>query len=179
MQVYVPDAPGGTVVYSSCTYNRHLPVGISVRTAGVEAIVSLARREGREFVEIRLDVPEGKTVTLQDASVGIETANPVSSSRSAFPLVSLVDAPIVNNYSVVPGMQAQHLPTTAPLVGARIVIGSGYAVRHFWLATYVDTEAARDVWVSLPELTVNGARAALPRIHFLRDTQLAIAVFNC
>jgi len=179
MHVYAPDVPGGKVLYSTCTFNSHVPVGISIGAAGIEVMLSLAKHDGRDFAEARFDVPEGKTVVLQDSSVQLDTAEPRTSTRAEFPAVSLVDTPIVNLFSVVPAVRMQQLPTTAPLVGQRVTIGSLSSARHFWLATYVDTASADDVWLTLPRFTVNDIPASLPPLHFHRQTVVAIAVFNC
>lgn len=179
MQVYSPDASAGQIVYSSCALNSQVPVGVRVAAADVDATVSLARHSGRSYVEMRLDVPEGKTVVLQDAIVKVATADPQASSQAEFPVVSLVDTPIVNNDSAEPAVRQFRLSTTAPLVGRRIQAGKTSFNRHFWLATYVETTSAREVWLTLPSFTVNGTPASLPRLHFLRQAVLAMAVFNC
>jgi hypothetical protein len=167
------------VLYSSCTFNKHIPIGISISEAGIEAIVSLGKHEGRDFVEVRLDVPAGKTIVLQENSIRLETTVPQSSSRAEFPLVSLVDTPIVNNYSAVPGIQQQHLPITAPLVGGQLVVGGVSYIRHFWLATYVQIGSAKEVWLTLPRFTVDSVPTAFSQIHFQRQTVVAVAVINC
>jgi hypothetical protein len=177
--VYAPDGPGARVVYSSCTFNTHIPVGVKVEAAGIEAIVSLASHDLRTYVEARLDVPEGTIVTLQEGAVKVETADPQSSSRAVFPVVSLVDTPIVNNYSAVPALQQQRLPITASLIGQRVVAGNVSFNRHFWLATYIESASAQEVWITLPRFTVNGVLTSVPRIHFRRQTAMAVAVFNC
>jgi hypothetical protein len=178
-QVYAPDVPGAKVVYSSCAFNSHVPIGVSVGAAGIEALVSLSSHEGRPYVEVRLDIAEGKTVTLQNGTIEIATTDPQSSGRAAFAVVSLVDAPIVNNYSPVPGLQEQRLAITAPLVGQSLVVGNVSFNRHFWLATYIETASAQDVWLTLPRFTINGVEASLPPLHFRRKPMLVVAVINC
>ena len=179
VQVYVPDASIGKAIYSSCTFNTHIPVGISVKAAGIEAIVSLAKYDGRDFVEVRFDVPQGNTLVLQEGTVQLETTDPKSSSRAEFPLVGLGDRPIVNNFSTLPAVRQRQISITTPLVGQQVVIGNILSVKHFWLATYVDAASAKDVWITMPRFTVNGVSASLPQIHFHRQTLLAVALFNC
>jgi hypothetical protein len=116
---------------------------------------------------------------LQEGAVQVETREPNTLSRAGFPLVSLVDNPIVNNFSTVPGVSEQHVPITTALVGERVVIGGASYPRHFWLATYVESASAQDVWLTLPRFTVNGVATSPPRVHFRRRTVLAVAVFNC
>jgi hypothetical protein len=179
MQVYAPDVPGGKVIYSSCAFNSHVPIGVSVSAAGIEAIVSLGSHEGRPYLEARLDIPEGKTLTLQDGIVEIATTDPQSSGRAEFAVVSLVDTPIVNNYSAVPGLREQRLAITAPLVGKSTMAGNVAFDRHFWLATYVETASAQDVWLTLPRFTINGVSASLPPLHFRCRPVVVAAVVNC
>jgi len=179
MQVYVPNALGGKVLYSPCTFNTHLPIAISVSTAGVEAVVSLAKHGGREYVEVRLEIPEGKTLVLQENSIQLDTADPQSSGRIEFPVVSLVDTPIVNIYSALPDIRPRQLPTTAPLVGGQVAAGLLSSGRYFWLATFVETASAKDVWLTLPRVTVNGVPSSFPQLHFHRQPVMAIALFNC
>ncbi len=177
--IYAPDMPDTKVIYSTCPFNSHVPIGVGLAAAGIEATVSLASHEGRPYVEARLDVPEGITVVLQDGAVKIETATPHSSSRAEIPVVSLIDRPIVNNVSEVLALQQRRMPIAAPLVGQRIAAGNSWFNRHFWLATYVDTAAAQDVWLDLPRFTVNGVPASFPRLHFHRQPVVAVALFNC
>lgn len=179
IHVYAPRVPGAQIVYSSCAFNSHVPVGVLVAAASVEARVSLATHNGRPYVEARFDIPEGSTVILRGSTVLVETANPHSSSQAEFPVVSLVDTPIINNYSSVPGAQQWRLPTTAPLVGQRMQAGHVSFNRHFWLATYVEAASASDVWLTLPQFTVNGTPASLPRLHFHRESVVAVALINC
>jgi hypothetical protein len=179
MQVYVPNTPGGKVLYSPCKFNTHLPIGINVSAAGVEAVVSLAKHGGREYVEVRLEIPEGKTLVLQENTIHLDTADPRSSGRFEFPAVSLVDTPIVNVYSAVPDIRPRRLPTTAPLVGGQIAAGRLSSGRYFWLATYVETASAKDVWITLPRVTVNEVPLSFPQLHFHLQPVIGIALFNC
>lgn len=179
IQVYVPSSPDGRVIFSPCAFNTHLPIGISVGTAGVEAVVSLSKHGGREYVEARFEIPEGKTLVLQESSIQLETDAPLSSARFEFPTVSLVDTPIVNSYSEVADIRMRQLPTTSPLVGGQVAAGRVSSGRYFWLATYVETASAKDVWLSLPRITVNGVPASFPRLHFHQQPVIAIALFNC
>jgi hypothetical protein len=177
--VYAPEMPDTKVIYSSCPFNSHVPVGAGVAAAGIEATVSLTSHDGHPYVEARLDVPEGITVILQEVEVKIRTASPYSSSQAEFPVVSLIDRPIINNYSAMPALQQQRMPIMAPLVGQKIVAGNISFNRHFWLATYVDTATAQDVWLDLPRFTANGIPASFPQLHFHRQPIVAVALFNC
>lgn len=176
---YVAQAPGGQIVHSACSFNAHVPVGIRFKVSGIEALVSLARQAGTPTVEVRLDVPEGQTVTLADGLLRIRTSKPDTSSQAEFAFVSLVDTPIVNNSSPVPGMAQHRLPITAPLVGQRIAAGTASSDRHFWLATQVVTQDAEDLWLTLPAFRINGVAASLPTIHFQRQSVVAIGLINC
>lgn len=178
-QDYVAQAPGGQIVHSTCSFNTHVPVGVRLQVPGIEVLVSLVRRADGPTVELRLDVPEGQTVTLADGRLRIQTTKPDTSSQAEFPFVSLADSPLLDNAGAVPGLAQQRLPVTAPLVGGRIAAGAASSDRHFWLATQVETQEAEDLWLTLPPLRVNGVPTSLPTLHFHRQSVVAIGLVNC
>jgi hypothetical protein len=174
---YVPDAADGKVVYAYCRLNSHVPVGVEVTREGVQTIVSLARNDGRDYVELQFDVPAGKTVVLQSNALELDRGDSQPAQESVFPNVSLVDTPIVN--SQAPSMQSLMLPIGAPLVGATFGPGPSSPNKNFWLATYVDTLSAHDVWITLPAFTINGTPVRLDRFHMQRRLLVIIALINC
>jgi len=178
-QRYVADVPGGKLLYSTCAFNSHVPTGVSLNIQDIELLVSLARHEGRDFIEVRFDIPEGKTLQLPEPTAKVETSASATYAQVRFPAVSLVDAPILNNASAVPAVQQDQLPPTALLVGQRVMAGGAAFSKHFWLATYIDTGDAEDVWVTLAAPLVDGSARPVPRIHFRRQSMTVVALFNC
>ncbi|MEO8279802.1 MAG: hypothetical protein ABI564_08930 [Ideonella sp.] len=179
MSIYVADAPKSNLVYSSCSFNTHVPMAVRLTAGPVLATLSLSKHDGRPYVQLQLDVPEGVTWVFDDDTVQITTANPVTMSHARFPSVSLVDAPILNSYSSVAAAQSRQVPVRSPLVGGRLQIGATTSDRHFWLAAYVDTASAKEVVVALPGFRVNGVSTTLAPVRFRAETVLAIALMNC
>jgi hypothetical protein len=178
-QVYVPDLAGGKLQHSSCAFNTHVPTGVSLSVQDIDLTVSLGRHEGRHFVEVRFDVPEGKVLQIVEPTAQIATGVPATSVQVRFPKVSLVDTPIMNSFSNEPSVQQTQLPTAAKLVGQRVSAGGTSFNRHFWLATYVEIGDAEDVWVTLAAPVVNGIHVPVPSIHFHRQSMTVVALFNC
>lgn len=179
MQVYGASADLGRPQFSSCAFNAHVPVGWTLELAGVAAAVRLAEHDGRPFLELRLDVPDGTVVALQGASVGVATLAPARVFNARFASASLVDNPIVNAFSPDPGLQRMQLPATARLVGGTVQAGRQVSGRHFWFATHLDIDGAQTVVVTLPGLWVNGALVSMPEIRFHRQSVVAVATINC
>jgi hypothetical protein len=179
MHWYVADVPDGEIVYSQCPFNKHVPTGVALERDGVRMQVSIFRNQGRDFIQVWLQVPEGKTVVLQNGTVTVRRDRSQLAHDSAFPNVSLVDNPIVNSYSRGPGVQEQRLAIGVPLVGERLTSGGYSWDKNFWLATYVDTASADDIWVTLPAFTINGAPANIAPLHFHRKLIIEVALINC
>jgi len=177
--VYVPRAEGGTIEYSTCAFNSHVPVGLALDGPGVKAHVQLGERDGRKYVEMRLEVPEGKTLILQTSRIAISTVNPIDSLSAEFPTTSLVDTPIVNSTSPVPAVRNQQLSPTAELVGGSVQAGNSSSNRNFWFATYIGRTSAEKIIVTLPSFTANDIPYSLPPVHFTRQSMVVVALLNC
>ena len=177
--VYVADGAVGSLVYSECSLNSHVPAAVSLVQQEVHALVSLVQAGRGRYVEVRFDVPPGKTLALQGDGVRVDrrTSQPVLEAR--IPNVSRVDTPGINSYSDVPALRAQMLPVRAPLVGGRIEAGSRSSDRHYWIAARVDADGADDVWVTLPAVTVNDLAVVFPEVHFQHRLIVAVLVVNC
>lgn len=175
---YAPDARDGTVVYSTATFNRHIPVAVTVDLGGVTALVSLVRRDGREYLGVRFDIPPSQTLILADGRVSLELVDHQKTISATFSGVSLVDSPILNGTfsgsPTAPGL----LPIDTPLVGERLSSGSLSWNKHFWLATPVETESAADILITLPRMSLNGVPTQLPPLRFHRQLFLGAAVIN-
>jgi hypothetical protein len=178
-QVYVPRADGGTVEYSTCAFNSHVPVGVTLVGHGVKAHVKLAEHDGQRYVELRLEVPEGRTATLQSSKVSIRAINPDQSLIAEFPTASLVDNPIVNSTSPVPEVRNRQFPPTTKLVGGSVQAGNSSSNRSFWFAGYIGKTSAEKFVVTLPNFTVNELPYFLPPVYFTRKSMVVVALLNC
>jgi hypothetical protein len=179
MHVYVADARDGELLHSSCALNTHVPDGIRVETAGVDALVSLHQFGRLKFVEVRLDIPPDRIVVLKSDTIRIDrrTAGGVIDAR--FPNISRVDSPAINSYAGAPAIQQYLLPVDAPLVGGAIRIGRVVSKKHYWLAARVDVGSVDTVWVTLPGMRIDGIDTRFPELRFERRLIVATAVFNC
>ena len=84
--------------YSTCALNSHVPSGLRFDLSGIDTLVYLGTHEGRGYIELRVDVPEGLTLQLERSLVKATTRGPDGVAGSDFPSVSLVDTPIVNAF---------------------------------------------------------------------------------
>jgi hypothetical protein len=177
--VYVPRAEGGVVEYSPCAFNSQVPIGLRLNGAGIQAHIKLAEHEGRRYVELRLEVPQGTTVQLLAPRLSIRSGQPSASFIAEFPTASLVDTPIVNASSPVAAVQSLQLAPTAPLVGGLVQAGRHSANRSFWFASYLPPGAAEELVVELPAMTVNKVAHTFAPIHFTRESRVVVALINC
>ena len=179
MHVFVPVVDQQDIVYSTCAFNRHVPVGGTVAIGKAMGMVLVSSNEGRTYVEARLDVPLGTTLQFAGDAVTVAPADSSAAYQGRFPSISRADRPIVNSYSASPVMRELQLPMTAPMEGARVEAGSVAFNRHFWLAAYVETGGAKEFVVTLPVLVENGAIRHRVAMTFRGETVLGVALFNC
>ncbi len=173
--VYVADATAGRLVHSSCTLDRDVPDGIEVERGGVRAIVRLGPFS--RTIEARYDVPPGRTLVLTSDRFRIDPRDGRPVSDAVFPRISRVDAP-ARNYDN-PYVQSAMVSIGAPLEGGISGPGAGSeSWKHYWIAAPLDVDA-REVVVTLPAATVDGASIAFPDIRFERRFLVAMAPLNC
>ncbi|MEJ8853242.1 hypothetical protein WKW79_01605 [Variovorax robiniae] len=177
--LYVADASQGKAILSTCSINKGVPEGIEVALQGLQAQVKLVQAYSNGYLEVRLDVPPGMTVQLDDAAVTIDLGNRRPPLEVRYPNISLVDTPAVNSFNGSPALAKYMVPVRTPLVGGRMVIGRQVWNKHFWMAARLDTEGARDVSVTLPDLTINGLPVRFPALRFHRELFVVLAPFNC
>ena len=177
MRIFVADAPPSDLIYSSCAFNTHLPAAVKLQAGEVAAILSLSRYEGRPYLELQLDIPQGLTLVFQDDVVRLSAGHPDSLGQARFPNVGLVGSPILNSLRLA---TAQYqVPVLSPLVGGLLQIGAKTSPRHFWLATIVDIGSADEVTVTLPSFRLNGVHTVLAPVRFKAQTVLGVALMNC
>ncbi len=177
-QVYVADPAAGTPVYSTCTFNHHVPAATAFEVDGVTVLISLAQTIGPRTIELRLDIPAGRTVVFEDNVIRVDFHSKQAPLEARFPNVSLVDHPV--RPTETEAIREYLLPTTMPLVGERIVRGPSLAWdKHFWIGTRVDVGNADEFWVELPPFTINGVAAPVPPLRFQRRMLWGIALMNC
>ena len=178
---YVPEADGGRVVYSVCSFNKHVPEGVAYSLQEAQVIVKLRSIENRQYVEAQFTVPSGNVLRLQNERVQYSWKGSEATAVGLFPGISRVDNPIVNMNSDIAANQKLMMGALEPMVGETFNIGSdGRAVnRNFWTAAYLDGNASEEITVTLPPVEVNGIAVRIPEIHFRRALMMGVALLNC
>lgn len=183
LRIYVPEAPDGRIVYSSCAYNKHVPNGIEFTINKVKATVSIQRLENRQFIELILEVPADYIVQMKSDRVDYVHGPTRNLASVEFNEIGLVANPILARHRNVPNIASRVQPVFDPIVGAtflnKVMPTILFPHRNFWLASYIDISPADEVWVTLPGFTVNGANTLLPEIHFRQERLLGVALINC
>ena len=176
VHVYVADAASGTPVYERCSLTPGLPAGVRVDRAGVQAIVSIAHQQGVDVVRVRFDIPEGSTVVLREQAITLDARDGSAPREAPIPHINPA-APA--RFPETPAIQKLVLPADAPLPGAHLRAGTLAFDKHYWIAAPVAGDLAGEIWVSLPEVAVNGTPGRFPEIHFARRFAIGRGLFNC
>jgi len=174
--VYVPDTTAGVLVYERCSLTPDLPAGVELQRSGLRAMVSLAHSEGMDQVKVRFDVPEGMTLLLSDRAIAVDARDGRTPRRATIPHINPVASV---RYPETPVIQDLVLPVDAPMRGGRINAGNLSSDRHYWIAAPITAGLERDIWISLPELLIDGTRARFPEIRFTRRFAIGRGSFNC
>ena len=183
LRIYVPEAPDGRIVYSSCAYNKHVPNGIEFTINKVKATVSIQRLENRQFIELIFEVPADYIVQMKSDRLDYVHGLTRNRASAAFNEIGLVANPILARHRKIPDIASRVQPVFDPIVGEtfpkKATHATSFPHRNFWLATYIDISPADEVWVTLPTFTVNGVNTFLPEIHFRRELLVGVALMNC
>jgi hypothetical protein len=173
--VYVADAGAGTPVYERCSLTPELPIGVKVERAHLQAIVSIVHQQAN-LVRVQFDIPEGTIVSLRESSIRIDVKDGTVPRLAPIANVNPV-APA--RYPETPVIQKLVMPVDAPMRGGRLQMGSASSDKHYWIAAPFEGLTADDVWITLPELSVDGVPTKLDEIHFVRRRAIGLGRFNC
>jgi hypothetical protein len=176
VHVYVPDAVEGAPIYESCSLTPDLPVGVKLERSGLHAIVSVAHSQGVNQVQVQFDVPEGLTLVLHGHVIAVDVRDGGAPRWATIPHINPV-APA--RYPETPAMQKLVLPVGTPMRGGRIDSGKLSSDRHYWIAAPVEGDLEGDIWISLPEFSVDDTPARFPQIKFTRRFTIGRGLFNC
>lgn len=174
-QVYVAEAGAGLPVYERCSLTPQLPFGVKVGRLHVQAIVSVATQQGG-LVRVQFDIPEGTTVILRESTIRIDPKDGSEPLRAPIASVNPV-APA--RYPETPVIQKLVLPVDAPMRGGRLQMGSESSDKHYWIVAPFNGLPDGDVWITLPELSIDGAPMQFDEIHFVRRLAIGLGRFNC
>jgi hypothetical protein len=173
--VYVADAGAATLVYERCSLTPELPIGVKVYRLHLQAIVSIVHQQG-DLVRVQFDIPEGTIVSLRESSIRIDVKDGTAPRLAPIANINPV-APA--RYPETPVIQKLVMPVDAPMRGGRLQTGSASSDKHYWIAAPFEGLAADDVWITLPELSVDGVPTKLDEIHFVRRLAIGLGRFNC
>lgn len=172
--VYVPDARAGQPVYERCSLTPDLPFAVRLERPHLQATVSVERLQGG-LVRVQFDIPDGTTVSLRESTIRIDAKDGTTPRRAPIASINPV-APA--RYPETPVIQKLVLPVDAPMQGGRLRIGNESSDKHYWIAAPLG-ETSGDVWISLPELSVDGAPVRFDEIHFEQRPVIGLGKFNC
>jgi len=173
--VYVADAGAGRPVYERCSLTPELPIGVKVERLHLQAIVSIVPQQGG-LVRVQFYIPDGTIVSLRESSIRIDVKDGTAPRLAPVANVNPV-APA--RYPETPVIQKLVMPVDAPMRGGRLQMGSASSDKHYWIAAPLEGPAADDVWITLPELSVDGVPAKLDEIHFVRRRAISLVGVNC
>jgi hypothetical protein len=172
---YVADAGAGMPVYERCSLTPELPTGVKLQRLHLQATVSMVYQQGN-LVRVQFDIPEGTTVMLRGSMIKIDMKDGTAPRLGSIASINPV-APA--RYPETRTIQDLVLPVDAPMRGARVLMGSNSSDKHYWIAAPFEDLSAEDVWISLPELSVDGVLTKFEEIHFVRRFAIGFGTFNC
>lgn len=180
---YVGDESAGRLSYNSCSLGD-VPEGLVLSRAGIMLLVSVRQWRGDEVVHIRYDIGKGHRVQLAGREVAVNPRDGSAPRIGAIDRIDLWDRVPDDGYETLPARSAGLGPPDLLMDDAQLPpLPTGprpiLPVRHYWVATHVQTGHADRVWVKLPDLTVDGASIAFPEIRFDRRFRAVLAPLNC
>ena len=173
--VYVAEAGAGTPVYERCSLTPAIPVGVKIARPQLEVFVSVVPEQGH-LVRVQFDVPEDATAILSERTIRIDARDGTVPQLAPVASVNPV-APA--RYPESEAMQRLVLPVDAPMRGGRLNLGTASSNKHYWIAAPFAEPPSGDVWITLPELSVDGSPARFDEIHFIRRLVMGRGLFNC
>lgn len=173
--VYVADAGAGIPVYERCSLTPDLPMGVKVQRRHVQAIVSVAHQQ-RDLVEVQFDIPEGTTAILRGNTIQVDRRD---GTAPALGTIANINPVAPARYPETPVIQKLTLPVDTPMLGGRLRMGNNSSDKHYWVAAPFGDLSADDVWITLPELVVDGVPTRFDEIHFARRLAIGRGLFNC
>jgi hypothetical protein len=180
---YIGDENAGRLSHTSCSLGA-IPEGLEVSRAGLVLLVDVRQWREDEVVHVRYDIGKGRRAQLASREVVVDVRDGSAPRIGVIDSLDLSDRVQEDGYESLPARRAglrqpdmlmddSQLP---PLpTGPRPLL----PVRHYWVAVHVKTGHAHQVWVKLPDLTVDGMPVAFPEIRFERRFRLGLAPLNC
>jgi hypothetical protein len=175
MHVYVAETGAGTPVYERCSLTPSIPVSVKVTRPHLEAFVSVVPEQGH-LVRVQFDVPEGTTAILSQSTIRIDARDGTIPQLASVASVNPVAPARYPENEVIKKLV---LPVAAPMRGGRLNLGAASSNKHYWIAAPFADPPSGDLWITLPELSVDGSPTRFDEIHFIRRLVLGRGLFNC
>ena len=180
---YVGDESAGRLAYDSCSFGD-IPEGLVLSRAGIMLLVSVRQWHGDEVVHIRYDVGNGHRAQLAGPVVAVDPRDGRAPRIGTIDWIDLWDRVPEDGYEMLPARSTGLGPPNLLMDDAQLpLLPTGprpfLPVRHYWVATHVQTGHADRVWVKLPDLNVDGASIAFPEIRFDLRFRAVLAPLNC
>jgi hypothetical protein len=154
----MPEADGGTTLANKCWGTKET---IRFEREGVGVEVRLTKEgDASWMLEVRFDVPAGKTVKLIGTDTRIYSSKRKDIIRVNFTGMSRNGNPALAPIETMVGGQQPLIPAS-PM--------------HFWIFAPVTDYETDGALFALPPFTVNGIVVELPTVRFTRKTDLQVA----
>lgn len=160
-----------------CPMNKHIPYEIRLSQQNIRVFTRLGRHKGKRYIEIRFEVPEGKTVKFAGTSAQVFWNGTNQSIKVEFG--KIFDSPF---YSVIEAsdlIQVKMMDIHEPMVGESKMTIIGERDKTYWLGAYLELPDSNKIQIILPKFMVNEELVTLPEIQFHRRWTIGFALINC
>jgi len=180
---YVGDEDAGRLSYNSCSVGG-MSEGLMIERAGIGVLVSVQPSGGDEVVHVRYDIGKGHRAQLAKRDVLVYLRDGKDPRIGTIDWIDLWDRVPPDGYETLPARRAGLSPPDLSMDDSQLPpLPTGprpfMPVRHYWMATHVQSGHAQRLWVQLPELIVDGALVEFPAIRFDRRFRVVLAPLNC
>ncbi|SDY91924.1 hypothetical protein [Nitrosomonas sp. Nm58] len=177
MHHYYPEADGGKLIYDQCPINEHIPYGMLFSQQDIQVFTRLGKHNGKTYIEIRFEVPEGKTVKLIETSAQLFWDGANQSIKIEFEKIFL--SPFFYIINPSNHIQVKTLDVNELMVGESRRTLIGEQSKTYWLASLLEAPDSDKIKIVLPKFTINEELVTFPRILFKRKWIIGFFVINC
>jgi hypothetical protein len=174
---YVPVADERNIVYSSCSFNSHVPLGVRLPVGAASATIKAVAHEGRHYLDLRLDVPPGTALQFDGDAAQLTTQGATRALR--LPAMRLVDAPVWQTQDDAPLLRDAFVPIQTAMPGGEVGPPTMRSPRHYWVAVPLGSSPGSEFEVALPPLVENGQQAHRLLARFRSQAVVVVALMNC
>jgi hypothetical protein len=180
---YVGDEAAGRLSYNNCSLGA-VPEGLVVSRADIHLLVDVRPWREDEVIHIRYDIGQGHRALLASRQVVVDARDGSAPRIGVIDSIDLWDRVQADGYESLPARRAGLRPPDLLMDDSQLPpLPTGrrpfLPVRHYWIAAHVNTGHADRVWVTLPDLMVDGASVTFPEVRFDRRFSLVLAPLNC